>query len=299
MKAKGILYTVLSAIIFGIVPILVKLAYAQGGTSATVTFLRAALCLPLTALVLRRQGVSLRLEQCQLRPLLYTGIIGTSGTTLLLSASYSFISAGLSTTLHFIYPMLIVAACTLFYQEPLTLPKGGALVLALGGVALFFEPGGQTAAFTGMALALASGCTYAFYVISLDKTNLKEMHYLKLSLYINAIMALCSLAAGLARGQLRFDLTLPGWLYCLAVSLLASLGATPLFQLGVRYTGASTAAILSTFEPITSIVAGYLVLGEPLSPAKIAGCVLILSSVALISLAPQRARPRRREAKVP
>mgnify|MGYP005785280737 CR=1 FL=1 len=288
MRGKGICFTMLSAVIFGFLPVLVKIAYDGGASSAAVIFLRASLSLPLMALVLRRQGVPLRLEPGQPAALLLTS--SNAMTTLLLGASYRHISAGLATTLHFIYPMLIVAACALFFKERMSGRQGAALALSLAGVALFLEPGGQTAALWGMALALLSGFTYAFYVILIDKSGLKELHYLKLSLYVNAVMAVCSFACGLAMGELRFDMSPLAWACCLVISLLSCLGATPLFQLGVRYIGASTAAILSTFEPITSIVFGFLLLGEQLSWGKVAGCALILAGVVLVSLRGRRAR---------
>ena len=63
------------------------------------------------------------------------------------------------------------------------------------------------------------------------------------------------------------------------------MGAISLFQLGIRYTGAVAAAILSTLEPITSVILGVLVLGELFTTRKIAGCVCILFSVVLIAAA--------------
>ena len=73
--------------------------------------------------------------------------------------------------------------------------------------------------------------------------------------------------------------------------MLTSVGAVTLFQLGVLYVGPSTSAILSTFEPITSIVCGVLILGESLSLLKIIGCVLILSGVILITLSESKKSP--------
>lgn len=86
-------------------------------------------------------------------------------------------------------------------------------------------------------------------------------------------------------GQLALHLTGQAWLFAFLVSICASVGAISLFQLGIRYTGASTAAILSTLEPITSVILGVLVLGELFTARKIAGCLCILLSVVLIAAA--------------
>lgn len=96
-------------------------------------------------------------------------------------------------------------------------------------------------------------------------------------------MSLCTGLFGAVSGQLVLVLPPEAWVLSLMVSFFTSLGALPLFQLGVRYTGASTAAVLSTLEPITSIAVGILVLGEELSVFKWVGCVLILAGVVLVS----------------
>ena len=49
--------------------------------------------------------------------------------------------------------------------------------------------------------------------------------------------------------------------------------------------GASTAAILTTFEPITSIVCGVILLGETITTVKIIACSLIMIGVVMLSLA--------------
>jgi threonine/homoserine efflux transporter RhtA len=57
---------------------------------------------------------------------------------------------------------------------------------------------------------------------------------------------------------------------------------------GIKYTGATTAAILSTFEPITSVICGALFLGEKLSFYNLIGCGCIVASVILVATAGKR-----------
>jgi DME family drug/metabolite transporter len=72
-----------------------------------------------------------------------------------------------------------------------------------------------------------------------------------------------------------------------AVSLLAVLGTGPtavaytLYFRGLRTATASTGALLALLEPLTGAVLAALILGERLSPAGIAGAVLIASALVL------------------
>jgi drug/metabolite transporter (DMT)-like permease len=55
------------------------------------------------------------------------------------------------------------------------------------------------------------------------------------------------------------------------------------FKSGLKYISASTAAIISTFEPITSLVLGVIVFKEIITLNHFIGSLLIISSVTLIA----------------
>jgi drug/metabolite transporter (DMT)-like permease len=62
------------------------------------------------------------------------------------------------------------------------------------------------------------------------------------------------------------------------------------FFAGLKRTGPSTAAILSTFEPVVTTALATLSLGETLTPAQLAGGILVLSSVVILQGRPTRIR---------
>ena len=72
---------------------------------------------------------------------------------------------------------------------------------------------------------------------------------------------------------------------------LCTVVALSLLQIGIKHVGASTAAILTTFEPITSIICGVLLLGETVTTIKIVACALIMTGVVTLSLAKQKKPP--------
>lgn len=282
-RRKGILFTSLSAVIFGFTPILGRMTYSFGSNGITLTFLRATLCLPVLILLLKGKGISLRLNKDEVGKVVLLGLVGCALTTVLLYLSYSYQPVGLSTALHFIYPAVIAIGCVVLWKQRLGKFQLLAVALSFLGVLLFIDVGGSGSAM-GFALALFSGFTYAFYVMFMDRSGLKAMHYFKLAFYLCCCMSIGTGVFGLFTGQLQLALPPNAWWLSLFVSLLTSVGALPLFQLGVRYTGAATAAVLSTLEPITSIIVGFLVLQESLSLFQWIGCVFILSGVVLISV---------------
>lgn len=279
---QGIIYTVFSAVIFGLSPALVRMTYNEGANGITMVFLRSLIALPaLYFLALRFDG-SLAVSPLECGKMILLVGCGSGLTTILLYGSYAYIPVGIATTLHFVYPLLVNLFCILFLREPFSLVKGISLILGTGGIFLFTGDGGGLNPL-GVALALLSGMCYAFYILYMSVSGLNRMGPFKLVFYSGIITCVITGFFGIATGQLTFALTPKAWVIAAIVSLAVCLGAFTCFQLGIRYTGPSTAAILSTMEPITSVVIGWLVLNETWSLQKITGCIAIMSSVILVT----------------
>ena len=234
---KGIIFTAVSAVIFGFTPVLARISYDGGANGITMTFLRCFLSLPVLFLILKIKGIPLRVEKAWRMPVSVCGVFGA---------------------------LLCGAAGTLLFLENFSAGSGSG---------------------AGIFLALLSGLFYSVHMIVMDKSGIKNMYYFKLSFYLCLFGAVLSGIYGGVTGQLTLHLTGQAWFFAFLVSLCTSVGAISLFQLGIRYTGAVAAAILSTLEPITSVILGVLVLGELFTTRKIAGCVCILFSVVLIAAA--------------
>ena len=109
-----------------------------------------------------------------------------------------------------------------------------------------------------------------------------EMDYIKLTFYLMIIMSIGTYIFGLTTDSLVFEkMDYKAWILSVAISLIITLGAVPLFQVGVRCEGASTAGIVSAFEPITSIILGAVFLGETMGLVQYIGGGLIIIGVIL------------------
>lgn len=288
-RKGGVLAALVSAFIFGFTPILGKLSYAGGSNAVMLTFFRGLFAVPVLFVILKLQKVDLGLSRRELRDLLLVGLLGSSPTPLLLYGSYSYIPVGLATVLHFMYPLVVALAGAVLFKSRLGGAKALSLLLGTAGILLFFE-GATAVGAKGLLLALASSLTYTVYMLGVERTSLRHMHYFKLSMYFCLLSVLVSGGFGLLTGQLTFRLTPEAWVYSFLVSMFVSIGAITLFQLGIMLAGASTTAILSTLEPITGVLCGVLVLGEVLSLPKIIGCALILAGVLLVTVYETRAK---------
>ena len=106
----------------------------------------------------------------------------------------------------------------------------------------------------------------------------------KCTLYISLFNIAGLFVLGKVTGQLTFSLTPIAWGLTILISFLTSIFGNAFLQLGVKYCGATTASILCTFEPITSVILGIIFLNESLTIFKLIGCGLIVLAVLLLSL---------------
>lgn len=281
-RTKGLLATMISAVFFGFIPLFVKTICAGGGNSVSAAFYRFFLSVPVLYIYLKAQGISMRITRTEFAKIALITIFGYGGTAVLLFSSYNFIPSGMSTTIHFMYPVFTILGCMIFFKEKVSPLKLLCVALCFGGILLFYngESGGSI---LGMALSFLSGVTYAFYTIYLEKSGLQKMENLKLIFYMNTVAAAMILVMALLTAQFTLRLTPLAWgtavFFATATSLIGVLG----YQIGVKCIGPQNAAILSTFEPITSVIVGVLVYREAFSARTLLGCLCVLSAVVIVA----------------
>lgn len=265
-------------------PLAAKIIYQEGCNAISLVLYRYLFALPVLFLLARcNKNITMHISKAEFKKMVLLASIGAAFTPVLLFSSYNYISSGAATTIHFIYPIFVLISCALFFKERITAVKAVCVLLCTVGIALFYTPG-QQGNLIGIILAFTSGITYSFYIIYLDKSMLKTMNPFKLSFYVAVICSvLLSVYVALAR-TLTICLTPKAWILTLLFSLSLTVGAVILFQLGVGMIGSQRASVLSTFEPITSIIIGVIVFHEAFNVKIAVGVVLILTSVVLLTL---------------
>ncbi len=276
--SKGKLYLIFSALLYGILPAFTAIAYRGGINGITLTFLRSAISLPLLYAIIKADKRNIKLSKKQLKDVSLLSIFGGVLPILALYLSYNYISTGLATTLHFVYPIIIVISSAVLYHEKISRVTLSAVVIATIGIFMFTDVN-AAADKTGIILAILSGVFYSFYVMFMDRSGLYKVDYVVLTFYLAVIMSVSMLAFGVMIHGISFDIAPLSWGFSVLISLVVTLGAMPLLQIGIKYEGATTAGILSTIEPITSIIIGAVFLGEIIGAGQIMGVALILMGV--------------------
>ncbi|MBQ7315626.1 MAG: EamA family transporter [Clostridia bacterium] len=281
----GYVFSILSAVIYGCMPVMAKYIYAEGVNSLTLVFLRNFLALPSLALLAfagRRKT-----RKCPLRQILPLAIPAGFGcvlTPLLLFSSYTYIASGTATVFHFIYPCLVLLIGFVFLRKKIAWGTWVSVALCFAGILCFYDPQ-ATLNPTGAALALGSGLAFAIYVVLLPRFQSKNFSGFLFCFYIALWSSIMMLAICLCTNQLALPTTWLGWGLCLLFATLVTTGAVVLFQQGSLWIGGEKTAVLSAIEPITGVVIGILIFRESCKlPVLIGSCLVIASSIIIAVL---------------
>lgn len=186
MKIKGIFYTILSAVLFGVNPLLSKQIYAMGGNSVTLTFFRmmiTAVTFWIVNAVWMHKDYSVSRDEFKK---LFFCAQGYCLTPYLLWSSYNYLPSGMATTIHFVYPVLVLIGSIVFYHERLTRKKAVSCLFCVTGILCLCQADG-TVSLMGFLLAFVSGIVYTLYILLLDHCGLVDMHPYKLSFWLSGI----------------------------------------------------------------------------------------------------------------
>ena len=284
IKLKGVLFSVLSAVIFGTSPIFFKTIVATGINTTTQVVLRSIVTMVLAGILARVNHQPILLKGRLLVDALLAFVAGQGLTAILLNSSYAYLPAGMSTSLHFVYPSVVMIACVVLFRERVNLAKVAALLLSVVAIALMTDltAKGQL---TGVFLAVGSGFSYAFYILYLERTQLRDIPVWTFAFWGSLGCLVAAGGLGLSTNSLDVSgATVKGLLLLAIMVPLQSVLAVRFFQLGVRYSGSTAASLLSTMEPVTSAMLGMLILHESMSVNKFIGCGAIVLSVILVVL---------------
>ena len=286
-KTRGVLGTLTSALLYGFTPCICSITYLLGNNHTSMTFFRSLLTLPAFLAVIMWKKIDLRVEKRIFGKLLLTANLWAFITTRLLDSSNSYIPVGTATTLHFLYPLLVVVFNFCFYKDKLTRKKVLSIVYAAIGILLFLINGGL-GNIKGILLAFASSVTFALYMMLLDKWKLSEMDGYKLMFYVAAIVSAEMWLINFKTGFLIFDQPLQVYGLMLSVALMASFAANILLKEGIRILGSTMASFLSLLEPISSILFGMIFLREAVSLLQVMGCGAIILSIVNLLGSPRK-----------
>lgn len=281
----GFFLAIVSGASFGLIPLFTIPVIATGMGYCSIILYRFLFgAIFMLAFLLYRQ-VSLRISWADFGRISMLSLLYII-CAITLFVSYDYISSGVATSLIYTNPIWCTVIGLLFLHERLSPKKGVALVLATLGVMLlsgFFADDARFSAW-GVFLGLCSGMGYGAYLVLLPRLKISKMPSLKLTFYIFFTAFLYTAVYVLAfEGGIHPITDTTSWVNLLLLGLLPTAFSNICVTMALRIVDTTIVAILGAFEPLTAMVVGVLLLGETCGTATVAGGILILISVAMLT----------------
>jgi drug/metabolite transporter (DMT)-like permease len=279
-STAGTLLVFAAAAGFGTIGIFGEVAARIDLGLATLLPVRFALATAAVGVVAAVRGWSLPSTRRDRLAALALGVVYTL-MTLAYFVSLRHLTAGLATIVLYTYPAMVVALAALTMGEAVTPRKVVALVLATAGVALVVLTDAAGADPAGVALALAAAGCYAVYTAG-SRRVVASVGSQPVMLGVLAGTTLGTCCWALLAGGATVPTGLDAWAVVLGIAFVATVAPHLLFYEGVARLEAGRVGVVSTVEPVVTVVLGALLLGERVTAAVVVGGALVLGGVVLV-----------------
>lgn len=281
---------IITGITYGLNPLFAVPLMNNGATIESILFFRYSFAVVLLGAFLILTKQSFRITARQAGVLLALGLLYTSSSIFLFEA-YNYIASGLATTLIFLYPVL-VAIIMVFLRVVPSWPVWLAIASTFGGVIIMTQGrGGESINPIGVALSLGSALVYALFIVIINRSKaIAEISNTLLTFYALTIGAIVFMGKiSFSDTAITAGITTSGdWLNLLGLALLPTIVSTATLAIATRNIGATKASVLGVFEPITAILVGTLMFGEPLTTNIVVGIGIAIVAVTFMISATKR-----------
>jgi drug/metabolite transporter (DMT)-like permease len=295
----GYVLAAAGAVLFSSKGVLIKLAYAENVDAITLLTLRMLISVPIFAAVgfaTFLRGRSAGAPPVSWRDILLAALAGQLGYWF---ASYTdfkgleTLSPQFERLILFTYPLFVVLFGAAFFGLPFRRRSLAAFAVSYAGLMLIFLTDVSThgaAVAVGAAWVLSSAVAFALYQLFAKPLIGRLGAPLFTSVSMSAA-AFGVVGQFLATRPLT-DLAVSPWAFQVAV--MVAIGATVLptyvMNAALSKISAQANAVIGTLSPVVTLVLAVLILGETVTPADLAGTVLVLGGIGLFTLFDRRGR---------
>jgi len=284
----GLLLAMLGAIAFSGKAIIVKLAYRYGVDAVTLIMYRMLFALPMFVLLAWWAGRGQpRLERRDWLAVLGLGFCGYYLASFLDFAGLAYVTASFERLILYLNPTLVLLLGWLLYKRRFTRKHVIALCVSYAGVLLVFGQeltlqGSQV--LLGAGLVFASALSYAVYLVCSEEV-VKRLGSLRLTGLATTVACLLCIVQFLLLKPISAATSVAPevvWLSLLNATLCTFVPVL-FVMMALERIGSALAAQTGMVGPMSTILMGVLILGEPFTPWVAAGTALVLAGVWLLT----------------
>ena len=276
---KGVLYSIISALSFATLAVLIKVGYDVNLTTLRMLFMRfffAVLLFGSFLFLFKRE--QLKINKSLLFKAFITGSVLYTIQAFCFFKAIQFVSPNIVELLLYIYPAFVSVLAFFFFKESFTFFKLVYITIILIGFGFIFHDAfSSKLQLKGVLFGFSAMVVYSFYLIVIQKFVKDENPFVFSFFTIFFAFLLFSVFAFAKEGVFIPDLTQMG--VGLLLGLIPTFIAILFLFFAIKEFGSALASVFSSVEPIFEIVLSYLLLGIGLNMLQFIGGALILLGV--------------------
>jgi len=284
----GLVCGIVAGISYGTNPLFAKPLMDSGVPVLVMLFFRYGISAFLLAAWMLVKKEKFRVRGRELGLLALLGVLFAC-SSIFLFASYTYIPSGLATTLVYLYPVF-VALLMVFLRFYPSWQTWLSIAATFGGILLLSSPSpGAVIRVPGVILAILSALSYAFYLVIINRSGrIKHVSEHTLTLYaLLAGMLLFAILRAIQGGHFAEGIDTPAdWANLLGLALVPTMISMLTLAISTRFIGPTKTSVLGVFEPLTAILVGTLLFGEPLTWKMAVGIAVCVGAVVFMILKP-------------
>ena len=280
MKLRGYMLGVMSAVSYGLIPIFI-LPIKQAHFSMDITlFYRFFFSALMVGGYLMYSRQNFRINKKEALILAILGICYALSSEFLF-IGYDFLTAGIASTVLFIYPVIVALIMFFFYKEKLNRLSVVSLLLAFAGViVLCLKENGLEINFAGLGIVMLSSLFYALYMVIVNKSNLKVSGF-KLTFYSMLFTSMFFMTKSVIGNESFAIPSTAIFFNFLIFAFLTTVISSLCLVYAIKNIGSTPVAILGALEPVVAVMVSVLIFHENFTTNLLIGITLILLGVIL------------------
>jgi drug/metabolite transporter (DMT)-like permease len=251
----------------------------------TAVFLRVFVAALMLLPLLRIYGIGLPRGVAGWMPFFAIGLFNNVLPFSLIVSGQTYLPSGLASILNATTPLFTVMVMVAAGEEVLQARRVAGVIAGLIGVVILHGDtfGLETGQSIGILLCLAGAFSYGLAALVARRLPSTSQPLGTATFQMVASAAMMLPVAALY--DRPWHLPIPGartWLAVIGLAVLSTALAYIVFFQILRRSGASNVMLVTLLIPVTAILLGYLLLGEPISLREIVGAAVIGSALLLI-----------------
>ncbi len=291
MIQRGYFYVAGCAFSFGLITTIAKLTYDEGASPQTVVFFRilaGSIMMGVWSVMSHRKNLkkiilkSPRFSNLPLAFLVFVIGFCIAGMSLGYLSSVKYIPVSLSVLLFFTFPFWVLILNYFIDGTVVSRLNFLSFVLAFFGLAICLGPSWEVLDWRGIALVLGGALCSAGMIFGASKAtklvSMTDLVFLSNTVGVIFVGLILYLTDSFSLSQ-----TIDGWSGIAVICILFIIGQLSLFA-ATKSIGSTQTSLILNIEPLVSIGAAILLLGENLVFSQYLGVVAILLALILPSV---------------